>query len=231
MNEETLILYYYDDGLSNSERREVQAALDADPGLAARYERLCTELDGMADAESPAVPQHVVHRWHDAIESAARQASRNSRPPRSFSPLSFLWGAAVTAALAVGIGIGVMLDVEDTVPVTGPDVSGAFSRGVAVYLRDTRQELSAMPVHLPADRTTLILDIIEQNRLYELAAEQNNSSDVARVLRAFEPILLRLAAEDIAPEDAEALRAQLAFELEVMLTKLSRDSSNEQQST
>jgi hypothetical protein len=45
------------------------------------------------------------------------------------------------------------------------------------------------------------------------------------VLRAFEPILLQLSEQDIAPEDAEALRAQLAFELQVMLTKLSRDAS------
>jgi DNA-binding FadR family transcriptional regulator len=77
----------------------------------------------------------------------------------------------------------------------------------------------------------LILQIIEQNRLFERAAEQNNSQSLARVLRAFEPILLRLAADDIAPEDAEALRAQLAFELNVMLTKLSRDTSKETQST
>jgi hypothetical protein len=51
------------------------------------------------------------------------------------------------------------------------------------------------------------------------------------VLRAFEPILLRLAATDIAPEDAEALRAQLAFELKIMLTKLERGSSKETHTT
>jgi hypothetical protein len=54
---------------------------------------------------------------------------------------------------------------------------------------------------------------------------------VARVLRAFEPILLQLAATDIAPEDAEALRAKLAFELNVMLTKLASQSSNETHTT
>lgn len=231
MHEETLILYYYNDGLSSSERRKVEAALDDDPGLAARYGRLRAELDDLADSETPVVPSHVMHRWHDAIDGAAQHTSRGVEPQRSFSPLSFLWGAAVTAALAIGIGIGILLDVDNSAPETGPEASGAFSRGVAVYLRDTKQELAAMPAHMSADRTTLILDIIEQNRLYELAAEQNDSSDVARVLRAFEPILLRLAAEDITPDDAEALRTQLAFELEVILTKLSRDSSNDRQST
>jgi hypothetical protein len=110
-------------------------------------------------------------------------------------------------------------------------VPAAFTRGVHTYLRDTQQGLASMPVATAADRTILILQIIEQNRLFERAAEQNNSQSVARVLRAFEPILLRLAADDIAPEDAEALRAQLAFELKVMLTKLSQRTSNETQST
>jgi DNA-binding FadR family transcriptional regulator len=56
--------------------------------------------------------------------------------------------------------------------------------------------------------------------MFERAAEQNDSKDLARVLRAFEPVLMRLAADDITVEDAEALQAQLAFELNVVLTKL-----------
>jgi DNA-binding FadR family transcriptional regulator len=63
--------------------------------------------------------------------------------------------------------------------------------------------------------------------MFERAAEQNDSKDLARVLRAFEPILMRLAADDIAAEDAEALQAQLAFELNVMLTKLGRNVSED----
>ena len=81
------------------------------------------------------------------------------------------------------------------------------------------------------DSTLLVLRLIEQNRLFETAAEKNNAPQLARVLRAFEPILLRLAATDIAPEDAEALRAQLSFELNVMLTKLAKQSSDETHST
>ena len=38
---------------------------------------------------------------------------------------------------------------------------------------------------------------------------------------------MRLAEEDLSDAEAEALRAKLAFELNVMLTKLSRDTSNE----
>jgi hypothetical protein len=36
---------------------------------------------------------------------------------------------------------------------------------------------------------------------------------------------MRLAAEDVTAEESEALRAQLAFELNVMLTKLTRETS------
>jgi hypothetical protein len=67
--------------------------------------------------------------------------------------------------------------------------------------------------------------------MFESIADQNSAPNLARVLRAFEPILLRLASEDIAPTDAEALRMQLSFELNAMLTKLARDSSKETHKT
>ena len=66
----------------------------------------------------------------------------------------------------------------------------------------------------------LVLHIIEQNRLFETPLPTTTAPKLARVLRAFEPILLQLAAEDLEPADAEALLSQLAFELNVMLTKL-----------
>ena len=87
-----------------------------------------------------------------------------------------------------------------------------------------------MPEESEDDRLLLVAQIVEQNRLFERAAVQNNSHKVARVLRAFEPILLRLASDDLAPEDAEALRAQLSFELQIVLTKLAQDTSKEPQS-
>ena len=77
----------------------------------------------------------------------------------------------------------------------------------------------------------LILHIVDQNRLFEQAAVNNDSQDLARVLRAFEPILLQLAADDVTPQRAEYLRAQLAFELNVMLTKLARDASDQTHTT
>jgi len=244
MKEDTLILYYYNDGLTKRERQQVESAMRSDPVLAGRFEALCRELDEVSEPDVPAVPSHTLQRWHDSIDRAAQQErAREQKPASSFNLTSFAWGAAIAAALALGVGIGVYLPTSDTntsvpaIQVATVDPGGAtvvpaaFTRGVKVHFQDTQQGLADLPLEASTERIMLILQIIEQNRLFERAAEQNNSQSVARVLRAFEPILLRLAADDIAPEDAEALRRQLAFELKVMLTKLSRDTSNETQTT
>jgi len=240
MNEDTLILYYYNDGLSDRERRQVETAINADTTVAAQYETLCRQLSELSDAEDQPVPSHTLRRWHDSIDQAARQNQPGQKKPAGpFNLFSFAWGAAITAALAIGISIGVYMTGNDSntpapiieVADVSTVVPASFTRGIKVHLQDTQQELASLPLDASADRIMLILQIIEQNRFFERAAEHNNSQNLARVLRAFEPILLRLAADDIAPEDAEALRAQLAFELNVMLTKLSRDTSNETQST
>ncbi len=244
MNDDTLILYYYNDGLSEGERREVESAMNADAAVAARYQELCRQMNALGEPDVQAAPTHAVQRWHNSIDSAAtRERSSQQEPARSLNPLSFVWGAAVTAALAIGIGIGVtmtgggsnaptpLFQVANVAPTTATIVPAAFTRSVKRHLQDTQQGLAGLSLDASAERIMLILQIIDQNRLFERAAEQNNSQSLARVLRAFEPVLLRLAAEKIAPEDAEALRAQLAFELNVMLTKLSREPSNETQST
>ena len=118
----------------------------------------------------------------------------------------------------------------DVVPYGDP-YGDPFTRGMQVYLQEARAGLATMPVEAAEERVALIMHIVEQNRLFEQAAARNDSQSLARVLRAFEPVLLQLATEDLAPEDARALRAQLEFELNVMLTKLSRTSSNGTQTT
>jgi len=201
---------------------------------------LCNEIDLAKEIPAPADMQR---RWHDSIDRAAqREYSVRRAPTRPFHFTSFFWGAAVTAALVAGIGIGAFFtggsttiqpnhyDAQNTSTISSA-APGAFTRGLQVHLRDTRQYIAAMPIDTVGDRTLLVLQIIQQNRLFERAAEQNSSDDLARVLRAFEPILLRLAANDIAPADAQALRDQLAFELKIRLTKLERDTSKDTQST
>ncbi len=203
-------------------------------------QKLCDEL-GIAKV-IPA-PEDMQRRWHDSIDRAVqREPAMQQKPASPFHFTSFFWGAAVTAALVAGIGIGAYLTgspttippnsyvVHDASTVRGA-VPGAFTRSLQVHLRDTQQNIASMPIESAEDRTLLVLQIIQQNRIFERAAEQNSSDGLARVLRAFEPILLRLAADNIAAEDADALREQLEFELRVMLTKLERNTSKDTHST
>jgi len=86
MNEDNLILYYYNDGLSEDERRQVEAAIHSDGAVAARYDALCRELNGLAETDTPAVPAHTVQRWHDAIDREARLERGREQPPRQPQP-------------------------------------------------------------------------------------------------------------------------------------------------
>ncbi len=188
------------------------------------------EFDALDLNREIAAPSHMQQRWHDSIGLAAqREVREQKKSAQSFNYMSFFWGAAITTALTIGIGIGVFLSggpesIEPNEYVV-EDRTGAFGRVLQVHLRDTQNDIASMPINTAEDRTLLVLQIIQQNRLFEQAAERNDADSLARVLRAFEPILLQLAASDIAPEDAAALREQLAFELKVMLTKLERDTS------
>lgn len=246
MNDDALILYYYKDGLTERERREIDAALGCDKTLALRYDRLCRELDGLVDDTMTSPPPRALTRWHASIDRSARSQrspARSSRTP--FHVPSFMWGTAVTATLVIGVGLflagrqaplppdstfGAAGGSENAIAIARTAVPAAFSRGLQVHLRESRQDIARLAVAEDTDQALLIANIIEQNRLFERAADLNNSPELARVLRAFEPVLLQLAANDLAPQDAESLRAQLAFELNVMLSKLGRDEPEESQS-
>jgi hypothetical protein len=246
MNDEQLILYYYADDMSNAERRQIEAALAADPALQSRFEALRRELDGFGDALLSTqfrAPEHLVARWHASIDRAAqqeRQAGR--RPARGLHFASFGWGAAVTAALALGIGIGMYLSNRDDtdfsvtplpaiVEVAPSAAAGdAFTRGLQVHFRESRQNIGGLPVEDSEARRMLILHIVQQNRLFARAATEHESPELSRVLRAFEPILVRLADENLAPEEAQRLQSQLVFELNVMLTKMKQTPSDRTES-
>jgi hypothetical protein len=185
-----------------------------------------------ADIYTP--PPATVQRWHDALDDAVTQEQAVTTTARSsWHPTSFFMGMAIAATLALGIAIGFFAGDNSTPPITPVATidahSDALSRGLQVHFRDSREQLMSLADE--SDRTLLVIRIIEQNRLFENAANASDAPKLARVLRAFEPVLLRLAADDLAPAEAEALQAQLAFELNVMLTKLSAEPSNNSHTT
>lgn len=244
MNDDDLILYYYGDGLGDAERAAIDAALGNDASLSERYRELRLSLDRLQDEPAVRAPADAVARWHRSIERAAsvpRADARRRERPRDFQ--SFAWGALAAACVALGLAA---YYVERNVPPTPvadmgepaldegsslpAGVPASFARGVQVHLRDSRRDIVRLADDAGADRTLLLMDILRQNRLFEQAARSNGAEDVARVLRAFEPVLLRLASEDVSDEDAAALRAQLAFELNVVLTKLQQRESDDTES-
>ena len=142
--------------------------------------------------------------------------------------------------LAVGVGIGVRIGEESSsapqVAIQAPESSGpesvnpewsqvAFQRGLETHFRSSRTELNEFSPEITDDREELITALITQNRVYEQLAIQNDSPELARVLRSFQGSLLQLASEDLTPEEAVELKDKLAFEYSVMLTKLARQSS------
>jgi hypothetical protein len=231
MNDETLTFYYYNDGLSRAERQQVASLLATDKPVAERYQAICRELDQLGSPAPVAPPEDMVARWHEALSSAARTESAIARKPQIHT-WSFIWGAAVTAALAVGIGIGTLISDRGPVEVVAPEqmmanTSNAFFRGLQVHLRDSQRGLASTPIEASEDRTLLIMNIIEQNRLFERVAQQNDAPGIARVLRAFELVLARMADEDLSPQEAAELQAKFLFELNVVLTKLAHETSDE----
>lgn len=244
MNDELLTFYFYNDGLNDDERRQVEQAICSDSVVRARYESLSAELASLGNVDVEAVPSDMLQRWHDSIDRAARmERAAVSQPAPSHKWYWLGVGTAITAALVIGITIGTLMTggqsrTPDPVlahrtvpPATTESLQTPFTRSMKVYFRDSRESLADMPVDADVERILLVARIIEQNRMYVRAAEHNDSHDLARVLRAFEPILVQLAADDITPEDAENLRDKLAFQLDVMLTKLLRQSSKVETTT
>lgn len=239
INEQTLTLYYFDDGLDEAQRREIAEALRTDRVLAARYKALKTELDALRDPESIAAPDHLQHQWHDLVAREAQLERQKAQPDRRFPWLGL--GAAFASVLALGIAIGVWMpgtappvgttDVASQTTGTSTPTTTPLERGLQVYLQESRSELASLGARSDDEQNALILNIIMQNRLFEQAAEQQQNPEIARLMRAVEPVLLRLAAGETTPQDAAALRRQLSFELNAMLTKLQQPASNKQTTT
>jgi hypothetical protein len=243
MNDDRLILYYYGNELDDGDTRSVQAALAQDPLLMARYRELERELAAIGagvahNAAAAYLPDDLRQRLHAAVDRAADLEGGRERPRRPHWS-SFLLGAGLTAAIAIGVGLGLRVtslppDVSE--PIAGTETaalagSSVFDRAIKVYFRDSRLNVQSLPDSGNGARTAMIMDLVAQNRSFARLAQESDAPDLARVLRAFEPILTRLAAEDISAEESEALRAKLAFELNVMLTRLTREASEYTTST
>jgi hypothetical protein len=219
ISDDDLLLYYYRDGLDATERARIGTALAEQPELARRLHRLVAQLDTVADLPEVAVPPHIQQRWENALGRLAPAKSK----PRVFA--AFHWQAAAAAVVAVVLLVTVQLllrSPQEQPLADATPLQSAYERGLRWHLASTEQGLAELNGAQPEERARLIATIVEQNRMYALAAERANEPQLARVLRAFTPILESLAVE---PGDASASDvAQLSFELRVMQARLKAET-------
>ena len=239
ISDDDLILYHYRDGLDAAERARIGAALSEHPEIAQRMHALVSRLDAAAATPEVPVPAEVQQRWRSALERASLQdEQRVERMPRRSFFTDFRWHAAAAAVVAVAL-VFVMKNpkpsapdqtAEVTVPTAAAPESGdtsAYERGLKFHLASTEQQLAEIGSAKPEERARLVEALIEQNRMYALAAERVGEPQLARVLRAFAPVLEGLAHGG----DSSASIAQLSFELRVMQGRLGAGSPSNNSST
>jgi hypothetical protein len=230
ISDEDLLLYYYRE-LEPDERARIGAALADQPELAQRLHRLVARLDAAAVMPEAAVPANVQQRWQSALDGAVRGDTRAAPARQRFTNARWLAMAAALAAVALVVVLQVRQSgtsqpgtsqlAHDTTPETpGPAAAegSAYENGLKFHLASTERQIAALGDATPEERARLIETIIAQNRLYALAAERAGEPQLARVLRAFTPIL-----DDLAHghgETTAANVAQLSFELRVMQARL-----------
>ena len=228
INDDELLLYHYRDGLDAAERARIGKALSEQPALAQRLQALVSRLDAAAALPEVPVPELTLRRWQVALERAANKADAVNATRTA--PAGRRWGsrwpamAAAAAAAVVALFLVITqrtIDVPtpvNTPPVADTGDASAYERGLKVHLASTERQLAGLDSATPEERARLIETIIAQNRIYALAAERAGEPQLARVLRAFSPVL-----EDLGQGrgDSSASIAQRGFELRVMQGRLS----------
>jgi hypothetical protein len=236
ISDNDLLLYYYRDGLDAAERARIASALSEQPELAARLHRLVARLDAAAMTPEVPVPEHVQQRWEAALSRVAAGEAAIAEKPRSEVFASFRWRMAAAAVASVLLIVSVKVAMQSTpdalteqgsmqTAAAGANDLSAYERGLRLHLANTEWQLASLDNASDEERIRFIETIIAQNRLYAIAAERADEPQLARVLRAFTPILERLA--DERGDEAAGEMAQLNFELNVMQARLTAATSNE----
>lgn len=233
ITDEELLLYYYRE-LETAERARIGAALAEQPELAQRLHRLVARLDAAAVTPEVPVPVQFQQRWETALSQAGRREERvTARRPLFAQPKWLAAAATVVVAFVAVITLTRSPEVVDGPQVAsipdpasqdgaGKEAATPYENGLKWHLASTERRLATLERATPEERAQLVEAIISQNRLYAAAAERAGEPQLARVLRAFTPIL-----EDVAAGRSQSTAgdlAQLNFELRVMQARLGANS-------
>jgi len=232
ISDEELLLYYYRE-LDAGERARIGAAVSNDPQLSRRLHNLVARLDAAAAMPEVPVPAHTQRRWQAALARATSD-KRVAPPTRGFFT-QLRWQAAAAAVAVVAITLTIqnvkspssIKTAGETVEASPPGATSAgdasaYEHGLKWHLASTEKRLASLGDATPEERARLVETIIGQNRIYALAAERAGEPQLARVLRAFTPVLESVA--DGRVESASSV-AQLNFELRVMQARLAADAA------
>ena len=227
ISDDDLLLYYYRDGLDAAERARIGTALAGQPELARRLHALVARLDTAAALPDVPVPPQTQQRWQAALERVAGERRAESARPRSFSQPHWQALAAAAAVAVIAVVFGIQKSMTPTI-VTTPETTAAasgtsaYENGLKWHLASTERRLASIDEATPEERARLVEAIISQNRIYALAAERAGEPQLARVLRAFTPVL-----ESVADGRGQAAGSveQLSFELRVMQARLKADAA------
>lgn len=207
----------------------IRAALAADPELAARERALATDLAQLGEWTPPGPDAAQQARWLAAVAEAAEAGVRAGSDSRAAAARQRVrrrrpWALALAASclLALSFQLGRQTATAPTPMQASAPVPAADTRSAWSHLAATRHVLAELPT--AADRAARVAALIAHNRLQVEAAERAGDAELARVLRAFEPVLQQLA--QTAPEADAGVRAQLDFEARTLQTKLRATPSN-----
>lgn len=202
----------------------IRAALATDAELAARERALAADLALLSDwtPHGPSAAQQA--RWQAALPQAPTRIGLSARGGRR--PATRAWIGAMAAALLLALSFQLGRQTAPEPPglaeVPAPRAAEVATRGAWSHLAATRTALAELPA--ATDRAARVAALIAHNRLQVDAAERAGDPELARVLRAFEPVLQQLART--APDADAGVRAQLDFEARTLQTKLRATPSN-----
>jgi hypothetical protein len=230
ITDDDLLLYYYRE-LDATERARIGAAISSDPELSRRLHTLVARLDAAAAIPEVPVPAHTQQRWQAALERATTE-TRVAPKRRVFTQPQWQAAAAAVAVVALVFGIQKVMQPSQTTPdnpiiastpeATSAGAASAYENGLKFHLASTERRLAALGDATPEERARLVETIIGQNRIYALAAERAGEPQLARVLRAFTPVLESVAGGG---EATSSSIAQLGFELRVMQARLGAEAA------
>ncbi len=230
IRDEDLLLYHYGEGLDPVQRAHIAAELRSDVTLMPRLRQMLADLEAVGSQSQTAAPAATRARLAAHLQAAAAAEARSAHSGRSWQGG---WGVVLAACAALGVGLLIGRNMQvpvsqsrvTTNPHSAPVSGNGFERGLRLHLAKTEQMLVGIEGADAATRASLLGQVIEQNRLFALAAERADEERLARVLRSFDALLQEMAEETTASGSLQSNSDRLGFELAVMQTKLAQAPS------